>query len=411
MFKYLLCILLAMFPAAAYGDTLAIVSPGTLVVHKGDILVTSKPLVETLNADNVLTQRYASGWIDRMTGKAFTLSTGTKLKALGPVTGGYIAGGYTYELIDGESAAVVSPFDFGVNISGCTFVNDGALCPTVASVNQYIDKGFTIVRFSFKASQMANPAIRAKVVAATEAAISRNVKVVLDRHDYDWPAVNEQVAFWVDLMASMPKSDLIIIDPMNEPRNFNDPVLTNDWDQWARDINPIILGMRENGITNTIAAEFPGWSATFRVNKGESATKASESALVALDRAGGFTDPLNKTILNGHRYFDNGSSGTSTACVGAPGFDKFAEELRKRNLKGIITESAFGRVSGIPTSCVATGEAAVSYLKANSDVIVGVTWWGGGSGWKEDYLFKVEPVKGTFATAPNSDYLNRLLGN
>ena len=176
---------------------------------------------------------------------------------------------------------------FGVNISGCSFVADDALCQTPAVIRSYLDTGFTMVRLPFKGSQMADPAIRRKVVAATRAALDRGAYVVLDRHDFSWPSVSEQVAFWTSLMARMPRFDRIIIDPMNEPKHFDDPVLTNDWDQWARDINQVIDGLRAAGIRNVIAPEYPGYSATFRLRKREDAAKPSESALVALDRAGG----------------------------------------------------------------------------------------------------------------------------
>ena len=424
--RALLAAALTMIASPAIADTLPI-TPGVIPVHRGDVLVTSKPLIETTDADGNLVQRYASGWIDRMTGKTFALSTGTKLKPLtGAPRGGYVANGYTYLVVDGNEAVAPlppapAPVDrltamfagaplWGVNISGCSFTNDGALCPTVASVNQYLDKGFTMVRLSFLGKQMANPAIRAKVVAATVAAVDRGAYVVLDRHDYSWPTPPDQVAFWVDLMASMPDSDRIIIDPMNEPKAFNDPVLTNDWDQWARDANLILAGMRTAGLRNIVAMEYPSYSATFRAFKKEAPTKASESALTALDRVGGLKDPLGLALVNGHRYFDKGSSGTQPTCQDAYGFDNFAEELRKRGLKGIITESAAARFSGIPASCVVPLQRAVTYLRDNADTIVGVTWWGGGAAWNESYLFKIEPRKGTFATTPNSVYLDRLLG-
>ncbi len=299
---------------------------------------------------------------------------------------------------------------FGVNIAGCSFVADGTLCPTPASVRAYLDKGFTMVRLPFKGPQMADPVIRRKLVAATRAALDRGAYVVLDRHDYSWPSVSEQVAFWTSLMASMPRSDRIIIDPMNEPKHFDDPVLTNDWDQWARDTNQIIAGLRAAGIRNVIAPEYPGSSATFRLRKREDAAKPSESALVALDRAGGLKDPLGLTIINGHRYFDKGSSGTQPSCTGTPGYDNFAYELRARGLKGIITESAFGRAGAIPPSCEAAGAAAIAYLKTNADTVVGVTWWGGGAAWNERYLFKIEPKKGSFGPKHKDAYLDRLLG-
>ncbi|RYF39446.1 MAG: hypothetical protein EOO38_23275, partial [Cytophagaceae bacterium] len=72
----------------------------------------------------------------------------------------------------------------GVNLSGCEFSLDGALCPTAASVRAYLDKGFRAIRIPFRGAQAGIPAVVARIKAAASAATSQGAYVILDRHDY-----------------------------------------------------------------------------------------------------------------------------------------------------------------------------------------------------------------------------------
>ncbi len=204
----------------------------------------------------------------------------------------------------------------------------------------------------------------------------------------------------------------MLLDLVNEPKGFNDPVLTNDWDQWLRDSNLIIAGLRANGIRHPILLEYPQWSATFRFDKGEGPKKACESAGCAIDRGGGLKDPLGLTFINGHRYFDRGSSGTNKECEAkTSGFVEFAAQLRQRGLKAYITESAFGSHYGVKASCAVVGAEAITALRKNSDVLLGITWWGGGRIWPEGYIFKIDGLKANRYLISASPYLLRLLGH
>jgi hypothetical protein len=250
----------------------------------------------------------------------------------------------------------------------------------------------------------------AKIAAAANQAISSGVPMVLDRHDYAWPSVNDQIAFWKKLMAAMPASDLVMIDLENEPKGFNSSANSNDYVQWAQDTNAIIAGLRHANIKNPILVEWPQWSAAFRFDKNEGASSACASAACGLDRSGGLVDPLGKTLLSPHRYFDSDSSGTHASCASSTSLKAFAASARARGYKALVGESAFGNYQGVPASCVTTGAQAISEMKAAPDVFYGVTWWGGGAGWSESYLFKIEPKKGTRATAARSAYLKEITG-
>ncbi|MBB5712963.1 hypothetical protein [Sphingomonas xinjiangensis] len=90
--------------------------------------------------------------------------------------------------------------------------------------------------------------------------------------------------------------------------------------------------------------------------------------------------------------------------------DTFAAQLRKRGLKGYVTEAAFGSSYGVDTTCTGIGQNAIADVKANSDVLLGITWWGGGRIWPESYHFKIEPAKATRFTAAIPAYTQQLLG-
>ena len=282
--------------------------------------------------------------------------------------------------------------------------------PLIEDVEQLTQNLRERVGYRFKDDRM-TPARIAELKVHVAYARSKGVPVILDNHTYRWDAPPKAIAFWTGFARNFPDDGSVLLDLVNEPRGFDDPVLTNDWEQWLRDSNLIIAGLRANGIRHPILLEYPQWSATFRFDKKEGPKKACESAGCAIDRGGGLKDPLGLTFINGHRYFDRGSSGTNKECEAkTSGFVEFAEQLRRRGLQGYITESAFGSHYGIPASCAAVGAEVRAALRANADVIKGITYWGGGRIWPEKYIFKIDPPKATRFTAPTSGYVERLTG-
>ncbi|MBB4859616.1 hypothetical protein HNO88_002945 [Novosphingobium chloroacetimidivorans] len=301
---------------------------------------------------------------------------------------------------------------FGANLSGAEASGGDAVRPTLDDLKLYIDRyGFKLIRYPFKPDRM-TPARIAELRTLTDYARSKGVPMILDAHTYKWLPPGEMVAQWTAFAPHFPDDGSVILDLVNEPKGFDDPIETNDFVQWARDTNVIIAGLRANGIKHPIAIEYPQWSASFRFDKGEGpAPSHCGSAGCALDRIGGLKDPLNLTFINAHRYFDYGSSGTRKDCRAVTSkWVQFAAQLRKRGLKAYITEAAFGSSSSVHTTCVAVGKEAIAALKANSDVLLGITWWGGGRIWPESYIFKIDPPKTTRFTAPVPDYVRRLTG-
>jgi hypothetical protein len=300
---------------------------------------------------------------------------------------------------------------FGANLSGAEASGSDVVRPSAEDWRGYIEKhGFGLIRYPFKDDRM-TPARITELKVHVANARSKGVPVILDNHTYRWDAPSKAIAFWTSFARNFPDDGSVMLDLVNEPKGFNDPVLTNDWDQWLRDSNLIIAGLRAKGIRHPILLEYPQWSATFRFDKKEGPKKACESAGCAIDRGGGLKDPLGLTFINGHRYFDRGSSGTSNECVDkASGFVEFAEQLRQRGLKAYITESAFASHYGMKASCAAVGGEAIAALRANNDVLLGITWWGGGRIWPESYIFKIDPPKATRFTASTSSYVVQLTG-
>lgn len=300
------------------------------------------------------------------------------------------------------------PPKFGVNLSGAEGRENDAARPTLADVRNAVDRlRFGLIRYPFRPSRMtADRVDELKAIAAFTR--SRGVPLILDNHNSRWNPVSEQIAFWTDLARQFPDDGSVMIDLVNEPGNV-------EWMQWASEAKAVIAGLRRAGIRHPILLQWPGWSGIQRFDKHESADGACQSAGCALDRTPGPLDPIDRTFLNGHRYFDSDNSGTKRDCTndkGEPrtdsGFDRFARQLRRRGLRGYITESAFGSYAAIPTGCMAVGADAVAQLRANSDVLLGVTWWGGGRMWPDRYLFKIECPKDLRFTCPPSEYQRML---
>ncbi|MBB5709338.1 cellulase family glycosylhydrolase [Sphingomonas xinjiangensis] len=401
------------------------------IVCAGHTLVLRKQMGRDLNKDGSRNKSFTV-WIDRQNGRGFAVDGATKLRFVGSPHGK----GWVYAPVDAKPCAKPTPEPvtptaspapapiaqakpsrplFGANLSGAEAAGNDAIRPSLDDFKGYIERyGFQLIRYPLKLERM-TPARIEELKANVAYARSKGVPVILDRHDYTWRKPEVMIADWTAFARNFPDDGSVILDLVNEPRGFDDPVVTNDWMQWIRDSKLIIAGLRKNGIRHPIALEYPGWSATFRFDKGERPGKACESAGCAIDRdKSGPLDPINRTYINGHRYWDKGSSGTSMSCdiTWGPtsGFDGFAAQLRKRGLKAYITEAAFGASHGVKGNCKGIGADAIAQIKANSDVLLGVTWWGGGRIWPESYLFKVEPKKATRFEVEVTPFIRQLTG-
>jgi len=429
MIKLMTIVALALLAPSAAAQTKYAVTganpPAQYKVCAGDTLVLKKQMGRELLRDGSREKGWR-GWNDRnrsnAAGNWFETVGATKLQFVENVQGE----GWVYAPVDAApcvapSAQAPNPLPpahtalvvplFGANLSGAEASGSDPVRPSAEDWRGYVERHeFGLIRYPFKDNRM-TPQRVAELKVHVMYARSKGVPVILDNYTYRWDTVQQFIRFWTEFARNFPDDGSVLLDLVNEPKGFNDPVLTNDWDQWLRDSNLIIAGLRANGIRHPILLEYPQWSATFRFDKSEGPNKACESAGCAIDRGGGLKDPLGLTFINAHRYFDRGSSGTSNECdAKTSGFSEFAEQLRRRGLKGYITESAFASHYGMKASCVLVGSEAITALHRNSDAILGITWWGGGRIWPENYIFKIDPPKITRFTAPRTDHVRMLTG-
>ena len=396
-------LMLLAFPAAA--QTVHIVTGAdptpSYEVREGDTLVLRKAMGREMKTDGSRDRAFGA-WIDRANGRGWNMVGASKLALVGHEAGK----GYVYRPMN--AAPRPTSTRFGVNLSGCEFAASTALCPTPADIDAYAAKGFTLIRLPVQDLHLRGDNLP-KIAALVAYAQGKGLQVILDRHDYKRHSGADAWAFWRGVLPSFSPDTLIEL--ANEPVKEY-PAGSNVWMVSAQDTKDTVALFRANGITNPILYGSPGYSATFRFVKFKSAKAPAEGMGDAVDRVGGIGDPLNKTFFSGHLYLDKGSSGTNATCTatGDAGIAAWAESMRKRGIKGYLTEFAFGRHSGIPASCAAVGDAMMAAVKANSDVILGTTAWGGGRAWPEGYAFKVESVKGTFKTSTGSPYLTKLMG-
>jgi hypothetical protein len=391
------------FAAPAFADEIRIVSSATpIVVHADDTLLTAKPLVQPKDADgNLIAYQPSGAYINRADGKGFYLNGATKLRAAGWVSGK----GYVYAPVDAPAAPAATPpvvtppapivtnVLYGINLSGGEFsgVENGSLLPNPEDMQAYYDAGFKAFRIPFKMKQVQSAPAKLKAIGAK--CVQLAVPCIFDRHEYDWRKVPGSVPEWKALLALMPASDLIQIDPMNEPAWFDSLKITNNWDQWAVEAQQWVTDMRAAGITSRLWLEYPGVSAAFRFDKGERKGKACESAACALRKLPGGTihDPLNRTGLNAHRYFDKNGNGGTDYCRPTISLLDFANKAKPFGLPVVVTEVAFGSNRGIRAQCQPVGRAALAEIAAAPNLYA-VTWWGGGRAWKKDYLFYTPPM-------------------
>lgn len=426
MIRYSLAAALALLATPALADTVPIVD-GPLTVHTGDVLTSGKA-VQNTPVGGIIT--CVNGTCpNRMGRNTFTMSGGaTKLLVTGKPNVGYDPNyGFTYQVVDGTppvyapppvppvtapvtpppviisgiTAHVTNPF--GINLAGCA-VSDG-LCPNQDDVNWYTAsaQGFELYRLAFHDGSNQD-AVR----ASGDMLLAKGATVMFDRHDYKWPSVADQVAFWTSFGAKYKTNTKVIFDLMNEPRGFDDTTVTNDWAQWAADTKAIIAGLRAAGFQNTIAVEWPGSSAAFRFSKNEPSYKACESAVCAVDRQGGLGD--SNVLFSPHMYWDHNSTGTSPNCDPYFFLDSVRQAAEPRGWKLLLGEAAAGSHNGVRDTCQPLLDQAVTEIKTHPNTWFGVTWWGGGREWKESYIFKIEPTKGTRALVPHSAYLDELRG-
>ncbi|WP_267386551.1 cellulase family glycosylhydrolase [Sphingomonas sp. GC_Shp_3] len=338
---------------------------------------------------------------NRMGRGNFTMSGGaTKLKVLTKPKVGYSKdNGFTYQVLDG-TPGVVAPAApvlttqpalpiastplYGINVSGGEFANmdSGQFLPTPADLDAYFAVGYRMFRIPVKFVQFDNSAPKLNALA-TEC-IKLGTPCVFENHSYAWPAPAVQVAQVVKADSVLPKSSLIQYGLQNEP-NFK------DWDQWAKDAQAIVTGVRTAGVTRFLWLDYPGSSGAQRFDKGDRAPKACASVACAMSKLPGGTivDPIRKTGLDIHRYFDSNGSGSSMNCDKYVMLASAARAAVPFGMPVLYGEYAFGSDSHMKDTCAALAPSIMAEIKASPN-LYGVTLWGGGTRWGS-YMFRALP--------------------
>lgn len=273
---------------------------------------------------------------------------------------------------------------YGVNISGMEFSTELSVKET--DIDFYAQAGVRSIRLPVKSERLTTTtkldALKALVKRATDAGIL----MVIDYHSYlniGDPRVEE---FWTRVGPMFKGQPLVAFDLQNEPNG-------GTWATYGTDAKKLIANLRAKGIDNLFLLEWRQSSGASRMDKFESSTKACESAMCSLNRAPGPLDPMNRTWLSPHKYFDSDGSGTSTYCrdVTPSSFlSNSTNAARKYGLKLYLGEFAFGKYNSISDSCNKIGTGVVDYLLANSDVWKGGALWGAGPRWTTSYIFRLE---------------------
>lgn len=274
---------------------------------------------------------------------------------------------------------------FGVNLSGCEFRVE--LCPDPEDVAFYAKAGVKAIRLPVRADRVAGEGQLRKLKRLVEAGTRRGVYMIIDDHRYRAIADPSVRAFWLRVGPHFKGNRLVAFDLQNEPRG-------GTWESYGSDANALIAALRAAGIDNDLLLEWRQSSGANRADKKERRARPCESAFCALDRAGGLIDPLGRTILSPHSYWDKDSSGSKAACranTDAKGqLGNATAAARRRGVKLFLGEYAFGSAAAMSPACERLGAEAIRYMKANRDVWVGAAVWGGGPAWSGRYAFRLE---------------------
>lgn len=299
-------------------------------------------------------------------------------------------------------AAVAMPYR-GVNLAGAEF---GDTLPGVAGadykfpnpneVDYFIGKGMNTFRVGFKWERLqpqANGDLVQTYVAELDAlvnyATARQTTVILNPHNfaryYGNTVGSTQVPnavfadLWHRLATRYGQNPRVMFNLVNEPHDL-------PTEQWVGAANAAIAAIRSAGATNTIIVPGNAWTGA---HAWTSNSYGTPNSVAMLD----ITDPGNNVLFEVHQYLDANSGGASGPCVsGTIGSERlagFVKWLRDNGKKGFVGEFA-GRNDDM---CNAAVTDMLTYMHANSDVLVGWLWWAAGPGWG-DYVFSLEPKDG-----------------
>lgn len=334
---------------------------------------------------------------------------------------------FVWLVLSGLAFALSSLADIqyaGVNLSGAEFgVVGGALpgtynshyiYPNSTEVNYYKNRGMNIIRLPFRWERLQrtnNAALDATELGRMQTFVSyataNGMYVILDPHNFQryWPNISSFDSmqsgsqglvgstlvpdsafsnFWYRVADIFRTNDHVIFGLMNEPNAVPES-------QMVASLNAAIAGIRATGATNMIFVPGNRWTGAWTWTSGPDGYGAANSVAML-----GIVDPGSNYVFEVHQYLDSDGSGTKTEIVsetiGRERLTNFTAWARSNHVKGFLGEFA---VPGVVIGGANNGGPALtnmlSYIRTNSDVWLGWTYWGGGPWWGSTPLFPIEP--------------------
>lgn len=306
----------------------------------------------------------------------------------------------------------------GINIGGAAIGSSvlpgkngtNYLWATPEELASYAAAGFNIVRVPFLWERIQpelfgplNKEEAARLDALVIEAKQRDISIILDLHNYgkyrgdligsDTVPVSAFEDIWAKLSTRYLKYNNVQFGLMNEPHKHTA-------NSWAPIVQASVYAIRNTGATQRILIPSPPYSGahTWLKKQGE---KSNAEALRVL------IDPSNNFTYEFHQYFDSNTSGTSPKCdhanVGIDRISDATEWLRRNQKTGFLGE--FG--ASKEPMCLAALENTLRYMKENSDVWSGWTYWVSVK-WMPNYFFNI-PLDG-MSDAPQYKVLKKYLG-
>jgi endoglucanase len=314
--------------------------------------------------------------------------------------------------LDGPTTSVLEPLSTvpagvlpyrGVNLNGADFGSAlpgtewyDYVFPTTTEVDYYRAKGMNTFRIGFQWERLQRTAKGAfdttyftKLDALVRYATGKGAYVVLNPQNfarYYGQTVGSAAApsavfadLWRRLALVYKANPRVLFGLVNEPN-------TMPTEQWVGAANAAIASIRAAGAGNVVLAPGNAWTGAHSWYDNWYGTPNAVAML-------GIKDPSSNVLFEVHQYLDSDSSGNGSTCVsatiGSQRLAAFVKWLRANKQRGFIGELAGGRNA----TCYAAVKNMLTYVAAQSDVLVGWTWWGGGPWWGE-YAFTLEPKAG-----------------
>lgn len=189
---------------------------------------------------------------------------------------------------------------------------------------------------------------------------------------------------WARLATQFKDNPRVVFGLMNEPNNIGTM-------QWYGAAQAAITGIRGTTAANVIMVEGNGWSQPSSWNDtwyDTSATKVSNATGWST-----LSDPLKRTVVSVHCYFDADGGGGGDDVVSADILVKRLQPVvtwaRAKGLKVHLSE--FG-ANAATVGAQAAVDYTLKYIDANQDVMLGWSWWAyGPPAWWGGYHFTLDP--------------------